>query len=311
MPLHKIKEFYPDYRDQFGDHDLLGYNLYAGSDKVGSVDDLLVDDEGRFRYLVINTGAWIFGKKVLLPIGQTRIDYSDRKVHADNLTREQVEQLPELDSNTTADYDYEERVRGVYRPTSSMATGMGMAAGTTPLDTSTSLDATPGMRDRTDRTIGRDANVAGRSYNRDDYRYDYDADLYNMNERDHQTLRLYEERLIAGKTRQKTGEVAIGKHVDTETQQVSVPVDRERVVVERVNPTNAGTAATVGNDAFHDGEVARMEVYEETPDVRKETFVREEVRLRKEVDHDTVTAEETIRKERLDVDKDGNPIVRD
>lgn len=310
MPLHKIKEFYPDYRDQFGDHDLLGYNLYAGSDKVGSVDDLLVDDEGRFRYLVINTGAWIFGKKVLLPIGQTRIDYSDRKVYADNLTREQVEQLPELDSNTTADYDYEERVRGVYRPTSSMATGttsttgLGMAAGTTPLDTSTPLDATPGMYDR-------DKNVAARSYDRDNYRYDYDADLYNMNERDHQTLRLYEERLVASKTRQKTGEVSLGKHVETETQQVSVPVDRERVVIERVNPTDTGVATTAGADAFQEGEVVRMEVYEETPDVRKEAFVREEVRLRKEVDHDTVTAEETLRKERLDIDKDGNPIMRD
>jgi uncharacterized protein (TIGR02271 family) len=301
MPLHKIKEFYPDYRDQFGDHDLLGYSLYAGSDKVGSVDDLLVDDEGRFRYLVISTGAWIFGKKVLLPIGQTRIDYGDRKVYADRLTREQVEQLPEFDADTTlasTDYDYEERVRGVYRPTtSSTATGtvgMGTAGmGTVPAEASASLDATPGM------------------YDRNSYRYDYDADLYNMDEREHQTLRLYEERLIANKTRQKTGEVAIGKHVETETQQVSVPVDRERVVIERVTPTDATVSGTVGTGAFQEGEVARMEVYEETPDIRKEAFVREEVRLRKEVDHETVAAEETIRKERLDIDKDGNPIIRE
>lgn len=298
MPLHKIKEFYPDYRDQFGDHDLMGYSLYAGSDKVGSVDDLLVDDEGRFRYLIVNTGAWIFGKKVMLPIGQTRIDYGDRKVYADRLTREQVEQLPEYDANATTDYDYEERVRGVYRPTTSTTATMGTAAagmGTTPVDTSASLDATPGMYDRT--------------YDRSNYRYDYDPDLYNMNERDHQTLRLYEERLVANKTRQKAGEVAIGKHVETETQQVSVPVDRERVVIERVTPTDATATNTAA--AFQEGEVARMEVYEETPDIRKEAFVREEVRLRKEVDHETVAAEETIRKERLDIDKDGNPIIRE
>ncbi len=294
MPLHKIKEFYPDYSDQFGDHDLMGYSLYAGSDKVGSVDDLLVDDEGRFRYLIVNTGAWIFGKKVLLPIGQTRIDYSDRKVYADRLTREQVEQLPEYDPNSTADYDYEERVRGVYRPATSTGATMGTAGmGTAPVEASAPLNATPGM------------------YDRNTYRYDRDPDLYNLNERDHQTLKLYEERLVANKTRQKTGEVSIGKHVETETQQVSVPVDRERVVVERVTPTNATVSDTVGAGAFQEGEVVRMEVYEETPEIRKEAFVREEVQIRKEVDHDTVASEETIRKERLDIDKDGNPIVRD
>jgi uncharacterized protein (TIGR02271 family) len=317
MPLHKIREFYPDYRDQFGDQDILGYSFYSGNDKIGSVDDLLVDDEGRFRYLVINTGAWIFGKKVLLPIGRTRIDYNDKRIYADGLTREQVENLPEYDPNAPMDYDYEERVRGVYRPTGTMgSTGMGATS-----MGATSLDATPGMREEStapltdrpvaDRTVNRDVDLTARTYDRDTYRYDYDPDLYNLNERDHQTLRLYEERLIAGKTRQKTGEVAVGKHVETETQHVSVPVEKERVVIERVTPTDADVAATVGEGAFQEGEVVRMEVYEETPDIRKEAFVREEVRVRKEVEQDTVEADETIRRERLDIDKDGNPLTRE
>lgn len=109
MALHKIKDFYPDYRDQLDNQDIIGYSLYAGEDKIGSVDDLLVDDEGRFRYLIVNTGAWIFGKKVLLPIGRTQIDYNDRRVRVSGLTREQVENLPEYDGSTV-DYDYEERV---------------------------------------------------------------------------------------------------------------------------------------------------------------------------------------------------------
>ncbi|MCU0525524.1 MAG: DUF2382 domain-containing protein [Elainella sp. Prado103] len=324
MALYKIKDVYPDYRDQFGDHDILSYSLYAGSnqDKVGSVDDLLVDEEGRFRYLVINTGAWIFGKKVLLPIGQARIDYNDRRVYATGLSREQVENLPEYDPNSIIDYDYEERVRNVYRPsaygsaaygsaatgstatgstaTSSAATTAGLNASPA-LESQTSLDTTPGLTDQTTQ----------RSYNRDNYRYDYDPNLYGMKEQDHQNLRLYEERLIAGKTRQKTGEVAVSKHVETETQRVSVPVERERVVIERVEPTDRSTAPVVGTDAFQEGEVVRMDVYEETPDIRKEAFVREEVRVRKEVEQDTVEAQETIRKERLDVDRDGNPLTRE
>jgi uncharacterized protein (TIGR02271 family) len=311
MALHKIKDFYPDYRDQFGDHDILSYGLYAGSDreKLGSVDDLLVDDEGRFRYLVINTGAWIFGKKVLMPIGQTRIDYAEKRIYADGLNRNQVENLPEYDPDATLDYDYEERVRGVYRPT---ATSMDATGVTAPMGGvgigNAALDATPGIYDQSVENREYDSS---RSYDRDSYRYDRDPDLFNMDKQDHETLKLYEERLVAGKTRQKMGEVAIGKHVETETQRVAVPVERERIVVERVNPTDPSVTVSSTADAFQEGEVARMEVYEETPDIRKEAFVREEVRVRKEVDRDTVEANETIRKEQLDIDQQGNPIIRE
>ncbi len=311
MALHKIKDFYPNYRDQFGDHDILSYGFYSNSEKIGSVDDLLVDDEGRFRYLVINTGAWIFGKKVLLPIGQARIDYNNRRIYANGLSREQVENLPEYDPDSVMDYDYEERVRNVYRPTAT-----GTAAGTTAaglgashgVDSPTSLDATPGMSDRTTR----DRDRTRTNYDRSSYRYDNDPDLYDLGrDQDQQTLRLYEERLITDKTRQKTGEVAVGKRVETETQHVSVPVERERVVIERVEPTQGVVDPALSGNAFQEGEVVRMEVYEEVPEIRKEAVVREEVRVRKEVDRDTVESDETVRRERLNIDKDGNPITRD
>jgi stress response protein YsnF len=55
--------------------------------------------------------------------------------------------------------------------------------------------------------------------------------------------------------------------------------------------------------------VARVEVYEETADIQKQAFVREEVNIRKEVEHETVTSQETIRREELDVDVDGNPVI--
>ncbi|MEH1781998.1 MAG: PRC-barrel domain-containing protein [Nostoc sp.] len=83
MRLHTIKEFDPDYRNHFDDKDIVGYDLYAGADKVGSVDDLLVDDTGKIRYLVINTGVWILGKKLLLPIGRARIDYTGHRIAVD------------------------------------------------------------------------------------------------------------------------------------------------------------------------------------------------------------------------------------
>ncbi|MBM0741999.1 DUF2382 domain-containing protein [Phormidium sp. CLA17] len=281
MPLHKIKDFDPDYRTHFDDQDIVGYDLYAGKDKVGSVDDLLVDDSGKLRYLIINTGTWILGKKVLLPIGRSRIDYKNHRITAEGLTRSQAEALPQYDGNMPVDYDHEEQVRSVYRP----------MAGTTAVENSAPLD--------------NNAPLTG--YDRDTYSYDRDSALYDLDDTNHQSLKLYEERLIANKTRAKTGEVAVGKRVETETAKVSVPIEKERVVIERT--AGAGTAVTPGDRAFQDGEVARVEVYEETPDIRKEAFVREEVNIRKEVDRDTVNAEETLRREELNVDTQGNPVV--
>ena len=119
------------------------------------------------------------------------------------------------------------------------------------------------------------------------------------------SIRLYEERLIVDKDREKTGEVSIGKHVETETAKVSVPIEKERVVIERVTPTNT---AAVSDEAFRDAEI-RVDVYEETPDIRKEAFVREEVTIRKEAVEETVAVEETLRREEIDINTDGNPKV--
>jgi uncharacterized protein (TIGR02271 family) len=303
MALYKIADFDPDYRDTFQGEDIKGLGVYTqGSDeKIGSVSDVLVDEEGHFRYLVVDLGFWIFGKKVLMPMGRCRIDYNADRVYAVGMTKEQAENLPEFDERQTLDYDYEERVRGVYRGDRNYSQRVDTS---TPLEASAPLDASA--------TLGAPAYQATTpdytTYNRDTYTYNQEPDLYQINDQDHQTLRLYEERLIASKQRRKTGEVAVGKHVETETARVAVPVEKERVVVERVTPTDAGRAVAPGEANFREGEVARMEIYEETPDIHKEAFVREEVRVKKVVDRDTVEAQETVRREELDVDAPGLPI---
>ncbi|WP_052055284.1 YsnF/AvaK domain-containing protein [Myxosarcina sp. GI1] len=121
-------------------------------------------------------------------------------------------------------------------------------------------------------------------------------------------IRLYEERLMVNKQREKAGEVAVGKKVSTETARVSVPVEKERVVVERTTPDST-TQVTPGSVNFGTEEVARVDVYEETADIKKQAFVREEVNIRKEVEQDTVRASEKVRREELDVDVDGNPVI--
>jgi uncharacterized protein (TIGR02271 family) len=122
-------------------------------------------------------------------------------------------------------------------------------------------------------------------------------------------IKLYEERLVADKTRVKTGEVTVGKRVETETARVAVPVEKERVVVERVTPADAGTPVSPESVNFGAGDVARMEVYEEKADISKQAVLREEVKVKKEVQHDTVQVEDQIRREHLDVDAQGLPVT--
>jgi uncharacterized protein (TIGR02271 family) len=278
MPLHKLSDFDPNYKETFGGEDVVGLNLYTeGEREIGPVVDVLVDDEAHFRYLVINTSVDTAGKQILLPIGLSRIEYSTQRVYVDGLSKEQVERLPEYSDRYTVDYDYEERVRDVYRPQISS------------LESSATLSGTP-------------------AYDRNSYNYQQDASLYDLNEQNHQTFRLYQERLIASKNRIKTGEVAIGKHIETETERVSVPLEKERVVIERV-ATDTTTAVSPTETAFQEGELARIELYEETPEIHKEAFVREEVRVKKVVDRETFNAEETVRREELDIDTQGSPVM--
>ncbi|BAY09582.1 DUF2382 domain-containing protein [Calothrix sp. NIES-2098] len=275
MALVKLEEFYPEYRENSSDiDDIKSFDVYAQTnEKVGSVHNILVDEQtGKFRYFVVDTGFWVFGKKVLLPVGLADIHYTDKRIYAKGLTKQQVENLPNFDDLEKVDYDYEEQVRGVYRP--SVATS----------------------------AVNQPA-----TYDRNTYNYEQEPSLYDINKQDSQILKLYEERLIANKQRRKVGEVAVGKHVETETASVAVLVEKERVIIERTNPTNA--TPTNPDEAFREGEVARMEIYEETPDIRKETVVREEVRVQKVVEQETAQAQDTVRREELDVDTEGRPIV--
>ncbi len=275
MALVKLEDFYPEYREDSSELDeIKGFDVYAASnEKVGSLSDILVDEHtGKFRYFVVDTGFWVFGKKVLLPVGLADIHYTEKHIYARNLTKEQVENLPNFEQLEKVDYDYEESVRGVYRG-----------------------------------SLGASDVTQPAMYDRSTYNYDQEPSLYDINDQNQESLKLYEERLIASKKRRKTGEVKVGKHVETETARVAVPVEKEHVVIERVNPTN--TKPSNPQNAFQDSEVARVEIYEETADISKEAVVREEVRVNKVVDTETVEASEKVRREELDIDSEGLPVV--
>jgi uncharacterized protein (TIGR02271 family) len=121
-------------------------------------------------------------------------------------------------------------------------------------------------------------------------------------------IKLYEERLTVNKQRAKTGEVLVGKRVETQTASVSIPVEKERLVIERKNVT--GEAVAPGSVHFGDEEEIKIDLYQETATVDKQAFIREEVNVHKEIETETVQKSETIRREELEIDADGDVIKR-
>jgi uncharacterized protein (TIGR02271 family) len=87
------------------------------------------------------------------------------------------------------------------------------------------------------------------------------------------TIRLREERLHADKTRESTGDVKVRKEVHTEHKTMTVPVEREEVVIEHrpANPT-ADASGLIKAEEIH------IPVSEEKVHVRKETVAKEVVR---------------------------------
>ncbi|MEU2610586.1 PRC-barrel domain-containing protein [Micromonospora sp. NPDC007271] len=92
--------------------DLTGYRVEATDGRIGSIDQ--ASEDAGARYLVVDTGPWIFGKKVLLPVGTVaRVDHLERLVHVDR-TREQVRNSPAFDPHDFGRPDYREQVGSYY-----------------------------------------------------------------------------------------------------------------------------------------------------------------------------------------------------
>jgi hypothetical protein len=93
--------------------DISGYSVEALDGSIGKVDEATYD-LGR-SYLVVDTGPWIFGKKVMLPAGVVRgIDEAEETIFV-NRTKDEIKAAPELDPEVTDD-SYRDRIGSYYGP---------------------------------------------------------------------------------------------------------------------------------------------------------------------------------------------------
>jgi hypothetical protein len=101
------------YRDEsWGASGIEGYAVEAIDGSIGTVDDATADvDPG---CIVVHTGAWIFGKQVLLPVGVIEsVDNDLREVQV-GLTKDQIKSAPELDASALDDDETRSRLGTYY-----------------------------------------------------------------------------------------------------------------------------------------------------------------------------------------------------
>ena len=84
--------------------DLTGFEVEASDGKVGTVEE--ASYELGSSWLVVDTGPWILGKKVLLPAGTIeQVDPEERKLYVDR-TRDEIKSAPEHDPSGYAEQEY-------------------------------------------------------------------------------------------------------------------------------------------------------------------------------------------------------------
>jgi hypothetical protein len=97
-----------------GSTDIVGFGVEALDGSIGKVDEATYDAGS--AYIVVDTGPWIFGKKVMLPAGVVRdIDAREEKIFV-NRTKDQIKDAPEFDESQISDDSYRTSLGSYYGP---------------------------------------------------------------------------------------------------------------------------------------------------------------------------------------------------
>ncbi len=85
--------------------DLTGFKVEALDGSIGKIDEATYETGS--SQIVVDTGPWILGKKVVLPAGVIqRVDPNDEVVFVER-TKEQIKDSPKFGDDTTAQADRE------------------------------------------------------------------------------------------------------------------------------------------------------------------------------------------------------------
>jgi len=93
---------------------LSGFSVEAIDGSIGKIDEASNDVSA--SYVVVDTGPWIFGKKVMLPAGVIRDVDPDAQTVFVNRTKDQIKNAPEFDEHKYRDTGYRSQLGSYYGP---------------------------------------------------------------------------------------------------------------------------------------------------------------------------------------------------
>jgi hypothetical protein len=94
---------------------IVGFKVHATDGHIGKVDKATTDVDS--SHIVVDTGPWIFGERVLLPAGTViRIDWDDKAVYLD-VSKDQIRAAPSIDHSVRFSTASAEEMAQYYRDT--------------------------------------------------------------------------------------------------------------------------------------------------------------------------------------------------
>jgi hypothetical protein len=93
--------------------DLVGYEVEGIDGKVGKVDEKTTQVQNQ-GFIVVDTGPWILGKKVLLPAGIIQsVELDEQKIYVDR-AKDEIKNSPEFDETTFHQTPYQDEIGSYY-----------------------------------------------------------------------------------------------------------------------------------------------------------------------------------------------------
>ena len=255
--------------------DLIGSQL-VGSDneKIGKIGQIFLDDQtGKPEWATVNTG--FFGSsESFVPLAEADVQGDEVRVP---YAKDQIKNAPNVDVDSGGHLDQSEE--------STLYKHYGLNYSEQSSDSGLP-DA--GTKRTSDTKVTDTARGAG-----------HDTSGPNTDD----AMTRSEEQVHAGTETVTAGKARLRKWVETEEQQVSVPVKKEKARLETEPITDANRGSALDGPAITEEE-HEVTLTEERPVVAKEAVPVERVKLTKDTEQHDEQVSEEVRKERIAAEGD-------
>jgi uncharacterized protein (TIGR02271 family) len=260
-------------------------------DKVGTVKQVYLDNSsGQPLFASVSTG--LFGSaESFVPLQDASFSGDELRVDYD---KAKIKDAPRIDADGDLSEQEQDRIFDYY--------GLG-GGGTDDGTAGESGSGGPTSADAIDRDRGSDASNGNGNGTGSGVVTGAGHDTSGPDTDDAMTRS--EERLTVGTQTVQTGRARLRKHIVTEQQQATVPVQHEEVTLEREPITDANVGAATDGPALSEEEHA-VTLSEEQVVADKETVPVERVKLGTETHAEQQQVTEDVSHEEIELDQDGD-----